>query len=247
MEQTATHGSAAAPSTEAGRITLAFPSGKTLSAQIAAIQNVSGVLKSALAQPLSTPGVLPLDDDGEDSIAAWSAVVQMAELRAYQPELVNWNNVGSLFNLVAKYDMPVVGAACSDFLPCNKASLGLDHPLTSPKNVLVAVTLCDRHGCTPAGCQAVEEALVSALSPLLTRVDSSGYLGSPDAAAAAARLRALIKDKRYTTAVSMAVQARVMAALLDALDAHCNAPTCYNCGTRSFTVRCIYCSAAPSS
>ncbi|KXZ42405.1 hypothetical protein GPECTOR_151g46 [Gonium pectorale] len=115
---TPTHGSAATrPAVEAGRVELTFPSGETLSAQTFALQNASRVLKEALSKPLATPGVLTLGND--DCLAAWSAVVQMAEMSAYPPELVNWDTLAGLLRLADKYDMPMVGAACADFIARN--------------------------------------------------------------------------------------------------------------------------------
>ncbi|KXZ46021.1 hypothetical protein GPECTOR_48g454 [Gonium pectorale] len=199
MKPSVTHGSAAAPPAEPGRVTLTFPSGETLSAQVVALQNASRVLKNALAQPLPTPGVLALDDDA-DAAAAWTPVVQMAEMSAYPPELVKWDNLEGLLRLADKYDMQVVGAACADFLTRNKASLTLDEPLTSPKNVLLAASLIDRHyrgGGSPAGYRGADIALKSALADLRQ---------SASARAVAAKLRALNQDERYAKVVSAPVQ-----------------------------------------
>ncbi|KXZ42402.1 hypothetical protein GPECTOR_151g43 [Gonium pectorale] len=215
---TPTHGSAVTrPAVEAGRVELTFPSGETLSAQTFALQNASRVLKEALSKPLATPGVLTLGKD--DCLAAWSAVVQMAEMSAYPPELVNWDTLAGLLRLADTYDMPVVGAACADFIARNKAALTLSEPLTSTKNVLVAATLCGRYssGCT-SGCNCVEDALVSALSQLVNSGANTygaySYSANNSAISAnsaaprtvATRLKALIKDEHYDAHVSPAVQ-----------------------------------------
>ncbi|KXZ42404.1 hypothetical protein GPECTOR_151g45 [Gonium pectorale] len=219
----ATHGSSAAtPLAEADRVTLTFPSGGqtlSISAPASTFKNASGVLKAVLEEPLPTPCVLALDDGSEDA-AAWFAVVQMAELRAYPSALVTWD----LMHLADKYDMPVVGAACWDYISRNKASLTLDAPLASPKNLLRAASLCSRYSSgnapTPAGCPGVEEVLALALAPLSGMRGEGSSRGAAAPRDVAAKLRALVKDEHYTTTLSAAVQARVVAALLDAAVKH---------------------------
>ncbi|KXZ41663.1 hypothetical protein GPECTOR_333g62 [Gonium pectorale] len=208
MEHTATRGSACTPAEE-GRVTLTFPSGAALGVQVSALRNASRVLKEALTQPLTTPGVLALDDDAEGA-ACWAAVVQIAELSAYPLQLITWDNLECLMRLADKYNMPYISAACAEFLSRNKESLTLEAPLTSPKNVLLAATLIERQCCwdgAPPELCSVEAALESALSPLLQK-RTVGCVGSETALAVATKLRALIQDKRYTTTISSTVQLR---------------------------------------
>ncbi|KXZ42403.1 hypothetical protein GPECTOR_151g44 [Gonium pectorale] len=115
-------------------------------------------------------------------------------MSAYPLELVNWDNVEDLMHLADKYDMPVVGAACWDYISRNKESLTLDAPLTSPKNLLRAATLYDQYssGGNAPGCTCVswQQQQWRAAAPREV----------------ATKLRALVKDEHYTTIISSAVQ-----------------------------------------
>ncbi|KXZ43827.1 hypothetical protein GPECTOR_79g106 [Gonium pectorale] len=230
----ATHGSL-----EAGRVTLAFgDGGESLSAQVFALQNASRVLLDTLSLPLPTSGVLVLD--GDDDPRCWAVVVRMAEMSAYPPKLVTWDNVEGLLRLAEKYDMPVVRTACTDFL-CRKAGadLSLSAPLTSQRNTLVAATLAERYcvaswlvatsheatshelvarGLEPdyedemsAFAYIVEEVLDSQLSTLKLR--RQGQTTAPRAVAS--QLRPLVLNNDYATSISAAVQTKVIRALLD--------------------------------
>ncbi|KXZ45729.1 hypothetical protein GPECTOR_51g715 [Gonium pectorale] len=189
-----------------------------MSAQPFALQNISHVLNGMISRnALAAPGVLALG--AEEDPECWAAVVQMAELRAYQPTLLKWENLPGLMRLAHTYDMPVVRAACADFISRNKDSLTLDAPLTSPKNILVAATLVEKYGSGDCGGDggahefgAVDKALDSALSSLRQTCAPN----TASARSVIATLRPLVHRKEYATSISAAVLVKVVRGLVSA-------------------------------
>ncbi|KXZ46007.1 hypothetical protein GPECTOR_48g439 [Gonium pectorale] len=168
-------------------ITLVFPSGRSISAQRTALWNVSRVIRAALSQAppqverlevgpwrRRVGGGVPEEEEDVDEPACWEVVVQMAEMSAYPPQLVNWGDGNDDDD-----DADPLGFMGQHLRDC------------------------------------LEEELVSALEPLSkwwTYPDDAQYPAS-----IASRLRQLIRDEAYPTAISAAVQAKVLDAILGSI------------------------------
>ncbi|KXZ46008.1 hypothetical protein GPECTOR_48g440 [Gonium pectorale] len=223
-------------------ITLVFPSGRSISAQRTALWNVSRVIRAALSQAppqverlevgpwrRRVGGGVPEEEEDVDDPACWKAVVQMAEMRVYPPQLVDdWDSWAGLLKLAYVYDMPVVYAACAKFAKYRPWGYELSEPLTSPKNPLMAATLVERYCCGTGGDDddpalgQLRDTAASRLKSALSCLGAWQYepMSAIDAAATkavASSLRKLIKDEDYKTAISPTVQAKVLDAILDSM------------------------------
>ncbi|KAG2500332.1 hypothetical protein HYH03_001908 [Edaphochlamys debaryana] len=247
------------------KLTLACSDGKRLSAHACALAAASPVLRETLALPLPQPGVLRLQDAGDD----WAVALSLLLPKTYPLHLVTWDNVAPLLRLADKYDMAVVRGYAADFMARRSHELSLTQPLGSARNLLTAATLmasyCDARELRPYAL-ALETALDAALSPLGSGSGgAAGAEGGAGAGSSAARagpdkaavrglaqcLERLLRDPQYNACVSPAVQAKVSLALL----AHVKAAArrlpseCDRCGRPGVrhTSRLYWCSACSDS
>ncbi|KXZ54631.1 hypothetical protein GPECTOR_4g696 [Gonium pectorale] len=92
----ATHGVTHGSSFPQDTLTLAFKCGNTLGADKSTLMKASRVLRDALSLESSAPGVL---DVGDDSEAAWRAVLVMLDLSAHPLDLITWVSEGCVDKL----------------------------------------------------------------------------------------------------------------------------------------------------